>query len=103
MTLNKSQYVSHPLIQKDLVIRRLYQENIFINCINTNCLVVIPTGLGKTIIALMLAVHKLSEKEDSKVIFLAPTKPLVEQHYKSFLEQTLLPRIIKINNRNDCS
>jgi len=73
------------------VLRRAYQENIFINCLNTNCLVVIPTGLGKTIIALMLAIHKLSETPNSKIIFLAPTKPLVNQHYKSFLDLTVIP------------
>jgi len=84
-------FISHPLIKKDLVSRREYQETIFINCLNQNCLVVIPTGLGKTVIALMLAVHRLSELPNSKVIFLAPTKPLVEQHHNSFLELTLLP------------
>ncbi|NVM46489.1 MAG: DEAD/DEAH box helicase family protein [Candidatus Lokiarchaeota archaeon] len=71
--------------------RRAYQENIFINCLNTNCLVVIPTGLGKTIIALMLAIHRLSETPNSKIVFLAPTKPLVNQHYKSFLDLTVIP------------
>ncbi len=90
MTLNKFPYISHPLIQKDLVIRRLYQENIFINCLNHNSLVIIPTGLGKTIIALMLAVHRLAEFPNSKVIFLAPTKPLVNQHYESFQKLTTL-------------
>ncbi|MFX1452745.1 MAG: DEAD/DEAH box helicase [Promethearchaeota archaeon] len=83
--------MSHPLVKKDLVIRREYQENIFISCLNHNSLVVIPTGLGKTIIGLMLAVYRLTEIPDSKVIFLAPTKPLVEQHYKSFLDLTTLP------------
>jgi len=73
------------------VLRRAYQENIFISCLNANCLVVIPTGLGKTIIALMLAIHKLSETPNSKIIFLAPTKPLVNQHYKSFLDLTVIP------------
>jgi ERCC4-related helicase len=72
-------------------LRREYQENIFINCLNHNCLVVIPTGLGKTIIGLMLAVHRLTEISNSKVIFLAPTKPLVDQHYNSFLALTTLP------------
>lgn len=61
------------------------------NCLNQNCLVVIPTGLGKTVIALMLAVQRLTEIPSSKIIFLAPTKPLVEQHYKSFLEMTIIP------------
>jgi len=85
------EFISHPLIKQNLISRREYQENIFINCLNKNCLVVIPTGLGKTVIALMLTVQRLTEIEDSKVILLAPTKPLVEQHYKSFLELTNLP------------
>ncbi|MBY8989101.1 MAG: DEAD/DEAH box helicase family protein, partial [Candidatus Lokiarchaeota archaeon] len=88
---NKEQFISHPLLKENYVLRRAYQENIFINCLNTNCLVVIPTGLGKTIIALMLAIHRLSETPHSKIIFLAPTKPLVNQHYKSFLDLTVIP------------
>ncbi|MFX1394368.1 MAG: DEAD/DEAH box helicase family protein, partial [Promethearchaeota archaeon] len=92
ISLSKTkEFITHPLIKKELIIRRAYQENIFVNCLNHNCLVVIPTGLGKTIIALMLTVHRLTEKPNSKIIFLAPTKPLVDQHYKSFLEFTLLP------------
>ena len=87
----KEEFLSHPLIKENLISRREYQENIFINCLNRNCLVVIPTGLGKTIIALMLAVQRLTEIENSKVVLLAPTKPLVEQHYKSFIELTELP------------
>ncbi|MHA2007939.1 MAG: DEAD/DEAH box helicase [Promethearchaeota archaeon] len=83
-------FITHPLIKQNFVSRREYQEKIFINCLNHNCLVVIPTGLGKTIIALMLAVQRLTEFPNSKVIFLTPTKPLVDQHYKSFLNLTLL-------------
>ena len=86
--LKNDRFISHPLIKENLILRRAYQENIFVNCLNCNCLVVIPTGLGKTIIALMLAVHRMAEKPNSKIIFLAPTKPLVEQHYKSFLDLT---------------
>ncbi|MFX0059188.1 MAG: DEAD/DEAH box helicase [Candidatus Heimdallarchaeota archaeon] len=81
-------YISHPLIKTDVILRRKYQENIFINCLNCNCLVVIPTGLGKTIVGLMLAVNRLEEEPNSKIIILAPTKPLVNQHYKSFLDLT---------------
>ena len=84
------EFISHPLIKQNFVSRREYQESIFINCLKCNCLVVIPTGLGKTIIALMLSVHRLTEISNSKVIFLAPTKPLVDQHYKSFRNLTLL-------------
>ncbi|MEJ2294638.1 MAG: DEAD/DEAH box helicase family protein, partial [Candidatus Lokiarchaeota archaeon] len=91
MEAREENYISHPLIKENLVLRRAYQEKIFINCLKHNCLVVIPTGLGKTIIALMLAVQKLSEYPDSKVIFLAPTKPLVDQHYQSFVKLTKIP------------
>lgn len=87
---NQQEYISHPLIQEESLIRRAYQENIFINCLNHNSLVVIPTGLGKTIIALMLAVHRLTENSNSKVVFLAPTKPLVNQHYETFKELTTI-------------
>ena len=45
---------------------------------------VLPTGLGKTGIALMLASHKLKEQKDSKIVFLAPTKPLAQQHMRTF-------------------
>ncbi len=84
-------FISHPLIKQNIIVRREYQENIFINCLNKNCFVVIPTGLGKTIIGLMLAVHRLTEIPNSKVLFLAPTKPLVDQHYNSFKDLTTLP------------
>ncbi len=88
----KSDFLAHPLLKENKVIRRAYQENIFINCLKKNCMVVIPTGLGKTILALMLSVYRLSEYENSKVIFLAPTKPLVDQHHESFLELTKIPK-----------
>jgi Fanconi anemia group M protein len=91
MDVREEDYISHPLIKENLVLRRAYQEKIFINCLKHNCLVVIPTGLGKTIIALMLAVQKLTERPNSRIIFLAPTKPLVDQHYQSFVDLTKIP------------
>ena len=90
--MNKDKiYVNHPLLKRNKLIRRKYQENIFINCLNSNCLVVIPTGLGKTIIALLLAIYKLNEIKNSKILFLAPTKPLVVQHKNVFSEFTSIP------------
>jgi Fanconi anemia group M protein len=63
---------------------REYQQKIFENCIEKNCLVVLPTGLGKTLIALMLTIERMKKFPGEKVVFLAPTKPLVEQHLAFF-------------------
>ncbi len=63
---------------------REYQQKISETASKNNTLVVLPTGLGKTLIALLLTVKRLQEYPGSKVLFLAPTKPLVEQHVKSF-------------------
>jgi len=65
---------------------RLYQESILSTCVDKNCLVVLPTGLGKTLIALMLTSQRLKCFPNSKVLFLAPTRPLVEQHLSTFLK-----------------
>jgi len=63
---------------------REYQQKIFESCIEKNCLVVLPTGLGKTLIALMLTIERMKKFPREKVVFLAPTKPLVEQHLNYF-------------------
>ncbi len=63
---------------------RLYQETILATTVKKNTLVVLPTGLGKTNIFLMLAAQRLKQYPQSKILFLAPTKPLVEQHFETF-------------------
>ena len=82
-------YISHPKIIPDTVEERKYQMAMARDCLNVNTLVVLPTGLGKTIIALYTAaVTLLSGK---KVLLMAPTKPLVDQHasvFSSFLADT---------------
>lgn len=65
------------------IIPREYQIEIFNECKDKNSLVVLPTGLGKTLIALMIMLDRM-EKKPGKVLFLAPTRPLAEQHLKSF-------------------
>ncbi|MFX0044027.1 MAG: DEAD/DEAH box helicase, partial [Candidatus Hodarchaeota archaeon] len=64
---------------------RKYQSTIAEKCINKNSLVVLPTGLGKTIIA-VLVVRKTLElfPSENKIIVLAPTRPLINQHYETF-------------------
>ncbi|MBU1129130.1 MAG: DEAD/DEAH box helicase, partial [Nanoarchaeota archaeon] len=63
---------------------RAYQQKIFETCSKSNCLVVLPTGLGKTLIALMLSIDRMQKFPTEKIVFLAPTKPLAEQHLDYF-------------------
>src|SRR3989344_3573172 len=63
---------------------RLYQETIFHTAVKFNTLVVLPTGMGKTGLALMLAAQRLHIYPNSKILILAPTKPLCEQHTETF-------------------
>lgn len=62
---------------------REYQINIFNDIWFQNSIVVLPTGLGKTVIAAMVAAGVLRDNK-GKVMFLAPTKPLVDQHVTTF-------------------
>ncbi|MDE1858650.1 MAG: DEAD/DEAH box helicase [Thaumarchaeota archaeon] len=73
-------------------VAREYQKKIAEVATSTNTLVVLPTGLGKTIIAVMVAAEVLKRAPGSKVIVLAPTRPLVLQHLKSFTAELKLPQ-----------
>ena len=63
---------------------RLYQQTILGTAAAKNTLVVLPTGLGKTGIALLLAAQRLHLYPQSKILLLSPTKPLCEQHAQTF-------------------
>jgi Fanconi anemia group M protein len=62
---------------------RKYQEAIAETAKHNNTLVVLPTGMGKTLIALMLAIERQKQFQ-GKILFLAPTKPLAMQHLVYF-------------------
>ena len=70
---------------------REYQRKIADVASSTNTLVVLPTGLGKTIIAIMVAARVLETSPDSKVMVLAPTRPLVLQHRRAFEKELKVP------------
>ncbi|MBU4086823.1 MAG: DEAD/DEAH box helicase family protein [Nanoarchaeota archaeon] len=63
---------------------RKYQQEILETCREKSCLVVLPTGIGKTLIALMLTIERMKKFPEEKVLFLAPTRPLTEQHLEYF-------------------
>jgi len=73
------EYIEHPLIKPNAIEARAFQVNIARRASQRSTLVVIPTGLGKTVIALMVIAETL-RKRGPLILFLAPTKPLVEQH-----------------------
>ncbi len=80
-------YVTHPLIRENTVERRAYQISIAATALMYNTLVILPTGLGKTTVALLVIASRLLN-EGGKALVLAPTKPLVEQH-ASFFRKTM--------------
>ncbi len=71
---------------------RLYQQTILGTAVQKNTLVVLPTGLGKTAIAFLLSSQRLSMYENGKILMLAPTKPLCEQHCISFQKHLNIPK-----------
>ncbi len=72
---------------------RLYQETILESCNQDNTLVVLPTGMGKTKIAIMAAVNRLKKYPESKILFLTPTKPLANQIFNEFKVETNINEI----------
>ena len=80
-------YVDHKLIVPDSVEARAYQLALAESAARASTMIVLPTGLGKTIVALLVIAKRL--ENDGRVLFLAPTKPLVEQH-AAFLRSHLL-------------
>src|SRR3989344_5110266 len=70
---------------------RDYQKSIFSTCKEKSSLVILPTGIGKTAISVMLSIYRLNTFKDSKVVICSPTKPLCSQHLKTFTEHTNIP------------
>ena len=73
---------------------REYQRAIAKSALESNTLVVLPTGLGKTVVALLVAVERLGMFPDGKVLVLAPTRPLVLQHARFFKEHFVGDEVI---------
>ena len=83
--LAEKSYVRREWLKPEAVEDRLYQTRILETARSKNALVVLPTALGKTVIALLIAIERT---QLGKVFFLAPTRPLVQQHHQSFRDKT---------------
>lgn len=77
-------HVVHPLIRSKSVEYRKYQDVISKSASYKNTLVILPTSLGKTMISVLLSVEKIYHHKDKRILIMAPTRPLVSQHMKSF-------------------
>ncbi len=84
------EFIRHSLIRPDTIEQRLYQLDLAGRSLSASTLVVLPTGLGKTIIALLAIASRL-EKFGGKVLMLSPTKPLVDQHTAFFKKALTIP------------
>jgi len=76
-------HVVHPLVKPGEVRALPFQLDMARVGLDEDLLVVLPTGLGKTVIAALIAAEVL-RRSDAKVLFLAPTRPLVHQHAEAF-------------------
>ncbi|KAF8948422.1 hypothetical protein BGZ47_005004 [Haplosporangium gracile] len=63
--------------------KRDYQYNIIRRALFTNTLVSLPTGLGKTFIAAVVMLNYFRWFPKSKIVFMAPTRPLVNQQIEA--------------------
>jgi Fanconi anemia group M protein len=80
-------WIQHPLIKPEKIEARLYQQVLAADVLKKgNTMIVAPTALGKTIVAALVGAERLKTFDDSKVLVLAPSKPLVVQHEESFRE-----------------
>jgi ERCC4-related helicase len=92
-----TRYVKHPIIWNRSIEFRLYQKNIADSAQHKNMMVILPTALGKTVISLLVGADILYNYRDRRILIMAPTRPLVSQHMKSFSS------VLKISEENIAS
>ncbi|WP_135827326.1 DEAD/DEAH box helicase [Halorussus halobius] len=89
-TTGEQQYVDHDLLAPGFIERRLYQLQLAGSAKGSHTLVCLPTGLGKTTVSLLVTAERLADV-GGKSLFLAPTKPLVQQHTDFYREALAIP------------
>jgi Fanconi anemia group M protein len=86
MSLNEQTiYFNHPLLRRNILQFREYQKMIANSAMTKNTMVILPTALGKTIISLLVCINTLYNNREKRILILAPTRPLVNQHRNSFV------------------
>ena len=82
--------IDRTLLVDDFLQRRRYQLQLADSAADDHTLVCLPTGLGKTTVSLLVTAERLHEV-GGKALFLAPTKPLVQQHADFYREALSIP------------
>lgn len=72
--------------------KRNYQYNIVQKALFHNTLVSLPTGLGKTFIAAVVMFNFYRWYPRGKIVFMAPTKPLVAQQIEACFKVMGIPQ-----------
>lgn len=98
-------FIEHPLIKPKTAEARIYQQVLAADVLkNGNTMIVAPTALGKTLVAVLVAADRLKKIQGSKVLILAPSKPLAIQHEENFrhflnVNCTSITGAIKVDDR----
>ena len=81
---------------------RDYQFNIVQKALFRNTLVCLPTGLGKTFIAAVVMYNFYRWYPNGKILFLAPTKPLVAQQIEACYNVVGIPQCHAAEMTGEC-
>ncbi len=93
--------IQHVNLVSDAVEARAYQLDAVNESLAGSMLLILPTAAGKTAVAWMLIAEKLIEKE-GKILLIAPTVALVNQHLKGINKTLALEKIkpVSITGQN---
>lgn len=86
----ETSYVSGKYLKANTIEDREYQSALVDAALTQSTLVALPTGTGKTPVALRVADQRLADF-GGKILMLAPTQPLVQQHAEFFREMLEIP------------
>lgn len=87
---SNNEFVSEKYIKSGVLEDRQYQADLAEASLEESTLIALPTGTGKTAVALRIAARRIAETS-GRVMMLAPTQPLVNQHAEFFKEMLDIP------------
>ena len=82
--------IHHELLASQTLEARAYQLSAVDHCLSGSTLLVLPTGMGKTPIEVMVLAERLRER-GGRGMMIAPTNGLVNQHLMDLKRLLVLP------------